>query len=435
VASYFRIFGPGWTFSWFSPRVNLLAPAEGRVDFHRMVHDLKYALYVFLCLLGAVSIPWFLVRTLKRSDAPLKLAVKWGGSVVVLGTFIPLAFACGPFGPLILVPMAFILSVMWTPHIADLVSRPLTSIFDGGNEPLEPKPYYSIAISKRQRGQFTEAVAALREQLAKFPNDFEGVLLLANIQAENMADLQGAEITLNHFCDSPGAAPRQMVAALTQLADWHLKLAQDSDSARAALQRIIERFPETEFALRAEQRLAHLGGVEKYLIAQHDRQNLAVPEGVNNIGLLDSTEFLKPQEIEPGKLTAAYVKHLETHPHDAEVREKLAMLYGKEFQRLDLATMELAQLINEPRHAPKQVAHWLNLLANFQVELGADVATVRETLEKIVERFPDLPAAEIVRRRLARLNYEFKGKEGTANVKLGVYEQNIGLKYGAPGKR
>jgi hypothetical protein len=206
VASYFRIFGPGWTFSWFSPRVNLLAPAEGRVDFHRMVHDLKYALYVFLCLLGAVSIPWFLVRTLKRSDAPLKLAVKWGGSVVVLGTFIPLAFACGPFGPLILVPMAFILSVMWTPHIADLVSRPLTSIFDGGNEPLEPKPYYSIAISKRQRGQFTEAVAALREQLAKFPNDFEGVLLLANIQAENMADLQGAEITLNHFCDSPGAA-------------------------------------------------------------------------------------------------------------------------------------------------------------------------------------------------------------------------------------
>jgi hypothetical protein len=175
--------------------------------------------------------------------------------------------------------------------------------------------------------------------------------------------------------------------------------------------------------------------VEKYLIAQHDRQNLAVPEGVNNIGLLDSTEFLKPQEIEPGKLTAAYVKHLETHPHDAEVREKLAMLYGKEFQRLDLATMELAQLINEPRHAPKQVAHWLNLLANFQVELGADVATVRETLEKIVERFPDLPAAEIVRRRLARLNYEFKGKEGTANVKLGVYEQNIGLKYGAPGKR
>jgi len=404
-------------------------------NFTGMVHDLKYALYLLLCFFGAAFILWILGRTLKRSDAPLKLVVKWGGTAAVLGVFIPTAFACGPFGPLILVPMAFILSVMWTPHIAELVSRPLTSLFDGGNEPPEPKPYYSAAMSKRQRGHFLEAVVAVREQLAKFPNDFEGVLLLAGIQAENLMDLPGAEITLNHFCAAPADAPRQVVAALTQLADWHLKLAQDSDSARAALQRIIERFPETEFALRAEQRLAHLGGVEKYLLAQHDRQNLAVPEGVNNIGLLDSTEFLKPQEIEPGKLAAAYVKHLETHPHDAEVREKLAMIYGKDFQRLDLATMELAQLINEPRHAPKQVAHWLNLLANFQVELGADVATVRATLEKIVERFPDLPAAEVVRRRLARLNYEFKGKEGSANVKLGVYEQNIGLKYGSPGKR
>ena len=91
---------------------------------------------------------------------------------------------------------------------------------------------------------------------------------------------------------------------------------------------------------------------------------------------MDSTEFLKPQEIAPGKLAAAHVKHLETHPHDSEVREKLALIYAKDFKRLDLATMELAQLINEPRHSPKQIAGWLNLLANFQIESGADVATV-----------------------------------------------------------
>ena len=78
------------------------------------------------------------------------------------------------------------------------------------------------------------------------------------------------------------------------------------------------------------------------------------------------------------------------------------------------------------------MAAWLNLLANFQIDLGADVATVRETLEKIVERFPDLPVAEVAHRRLALLNLEFKGKEKTPDVKLGVYEQNIGLKYGAP---
>jgi hypothetical protein len=97
--------------------------------------------------------------------------------------------------------------------------------------------------------------------------------------------------------------------------------------------------------------------------------------------------------------------------------------------------MELEQIIHEPRHTPKQVAGWLNLLANFQIELGAEVDTVRSTLETILERFPDLPIADITRRRLARLNSEFKGLEKNEGVKLGKYEQNIGLKYGKPGKR
>ena len=116
------------------------------------------------------------------------------------------------------------------------------------------------------------------------------------------------------------------------------------------------------------------------------------------------------------------------------MRERLAAIYARDFKRLDLATLELEQLINEPRHKPKQVANWLNLLANFQIELGADVSAVRATLEKIVTRFPDLPVAEVAQRRLARINSEFKGKEKTPNVKLGVYEQNIGLKYGSPRK-
>ncbi|HEV2696291.1 MAG TPA: hypothetical protein VG347_25625, partial [Verrucomicrobiae bacterium] len=92
------------------------------------------------------------------------------------------------------------------------------------------------------------------------------------------------------------------------------------------------------------------------------------------------------------------------------------------------------QLINEPRYSAKQIAGWLNLLANFEVELGADIETVRATLEAIVTRFPDLPIADLTRRRLARLNSEFKGKEKTPGVQLGVYEQNIGLKYGSPRK-
>ena len=318
---------------------------------------------------------------------------------------------------------AVVLTVTWTPHLGDFLINPFTSIFDGGSEPPERKPLYSIAMTKRNRGKPHEAVAEIRRQLEQFPNDFEGVMLLARIQAEELADLPGAENTLNHFSEWPAAPMKHVAAAYTQLADWHLKSA-DAESARAALQKIVARFPDTESALQAEQRIAHLSEAEKMILARHDRQDMAVPEGVQNVGLLDSTEFLKPQEVEPGKLAAAHVQHLQAHPNDCEVREKLALIYAKDFKRLDLATMELAQLINEPKYKPKQVAHWLNMLANFQVELGADAATVRATLEKIVEQFPNLPVADLAQRRLARLENEFNGLRQARSVKMGTYEQN-----------
>ena len=372
---------------------------------------------------------------LKKSEDPGKLLLKMLFTVPFVCGCLWLAPKMFIWGPFLIVFMAVVLSFLWTPHIGEWIASPLTGLFDGGNEPPERKPFYSIAMTKRNRGKPREAIAEIRRQLASFPNDFEGLMLLARMQAEDLADLAGAEVTLGHFCEWPGAPMKQVAAAYTQLADWHLKLAADADAARAALQKIIARFPDTETALQAEQRLAHLSDAEKMILAQHDRQHVVLKEGVRNIGLLDSTDFLKPQEVEPGKLAAAHVKHLQAHPHDTEVREQLAMIYGRDFKRLDLATMELAQLINEPKHKPKQIAHWLNLLANLQVELGADLATVRETLEKVVERFPDLPVAELARRRLARLENEFKGLRTASSVKLGTYEQNIGLKYGGPRKQ
>jgi tetratricopeptide (TPR) repeat protein len=277
-----------------------------------------------------------------------------------------------------------------------------------------------------------EAIVEIRKQLAKFPNDFEGVTLLANIQAEDMKDLPSAEITFDHFCNSPDAPPRQVAAAWTQMADWHLKFAQDSDSARAALEKIIAKFPDSELSSAAAQRIAHLGGTEKQLLASHDRHAMFVPEGIKNVGLLDSSEHLIPAEADPEKTAADFVKHLEQHPLDTDAREKLAIIYARHYKRLDLATLELTQLINEPNQPVKRVAHWLNLLADLQIHGGADYDTARETLEKILERFPDLPVANLAQSRLGRLKLEIKGQKETPDKKLGVYEQNIGLKYGAP---
>lgn len=386
------------------------------------------------------GVGWLALQTVRQSTDPLRLIIKWIVTAVILGfifkTIVP-GFAKGggdAIAALILMLLCGgALNIIWRHSLIEVIAKPFSSLYDGGTEPPEPKPYYSIAIAKRKKSQPVEAVAEIRRQLAKFPNDFEGVMLLASVQAEDMQDLPGAEITLNNFCNSPDAPPKQFAAAMSQLADWHLKLMQDADGARAALQKIVEKFPDTELSLRSAQRIAHLGGTEKILLAAHDRPAMAVPEGVKNVGLLDSSEFLQPQEVDSGKLAAVYVKHLDQHPHDTEIREKLALIYADHFQRLDLATAELVQMINEPNQPPKRVAHWLNVLADLQVKHGGDYDLVRQTLERIVEAFPGLPAGDIARMRLARLKLEFKGQQKESpGVKLGDYEQNIGLKYGTP---
>jgi tetratricopeptide (TPR) repeat protein len=392
-----------------------------------MSQILQIALHVALSAIGLAFIIWLTIRTLKRTEDPSKLLLKCVFTIPFVIFCIGMARKMGPFGPFLIVFMAVVLSVMWTPHIAGLLSNMVSDLYDGGTEPPEPKPYYSIALAKRKLSQPLEAIVEIRKQLARFPNDFEGVILLATIQAEDMKDLPGAEMTLNHFCDAPAAPPRQVAAAFTHLADWHLKIAQDADSARAMLEKIIARFPDSELALAAAQRIAHLGGVEKIMLAAHDRQPMAVPEGAKSAGLRDSLRDLIPAETDPEKQVADYVKHLEQHPLDTEAREKLAILYAAHYKRLDLATNELAQLINEPNQPPKHVAHWLNLLADLQIRSGADYDTVRPILEKIIEGFPNMAVAELARTRLAHLKLEIKGqKEETQGTKLGVYEQNIG---------
>jgi hypothetical protein len=392
----------------------------------------NWALLAFL----AGVVVWLFWRAFRKTGEPHVLALKWIFTAPVAYVIIKVAipnFAAGGlnaiFGGLfVMVFCGIALAALWGGSITNIVAKPFAALYDGGDTPPEPKPYYSIAIAKRKRNKPLEAVLAIREQLAKFPNDYEGTQLLAHIQAEDLKDLPAAEATINHYCEWDKAPPQQVAAALTQLADWHLKYFQDAFSAQRAMQRILEKYPDTDLALVARQRIAHLESSEKNLLASRERKPTAVPEGVKSIGLLDSSAHLAPAEIPPEQMAADFVKHLQEHPDDTEAREKLAIIYARHYKRLDLATSELAQMINEPNHPTKRIAHWLNLLADLQVQGGADYETVRATLEQIIERFPDYAVADVARSRLARLKLEFKALEQTPNKAMGEYEQNIGLK-------
>ena len=227
----------------------------------------EIAAHTIFPLIGLVSFCCLFGLGLKRSDDPSKILFKGLASlVVVVGEilFVRWAFAGGNLGLIFLAAgslgvCGLILSITWAPQLGSLLISPLNMFEWSAN----PEPDYSIAGAKRKRNDPREAIIAIRKQLEKSPNDFEGVMLLASVQAEDLKDLRSAEITLNHFCEWEEAPPKQVAAALTQLADWHLKLYHDRASAKATLQRIVAKFPDTELAQAARERFADLESASK----------------------------------------------------------------------------------------------------------------------------------------------------------------------------
>jgi outer membrane protein assembly factor BamD (BamD/ComL family) len=218
--------------------------------------------------------------------------------------------------------------------------------------------------------------------------------------------------------------------ALNQLADWHLKFAQDTESARLALEQVFERFPDSAWSHAASQRLAHLAQPD-LLLGAHDRKPVPVPHAEipsrpRGVPVTLPADDSAPEEAQQ------LVQHLEQFPADNEARERLATLYAHHYQRLDLAAAELEQLVAQPSAPPRQIVHWLNLLAGWQLELARDEEGARQTLQRIVDLFPNQAAAELARQRLEHLQRELKKTEAAKIVKLGAYEQDLGLKHGRP---
>jgi len=225
----------------------------------------------------------------------------------------------------------------------------------------------------------------------------------------------------------PNQSPVNLALALNRLADWHLKYGQDPDSAREALQQIIRLFPETEQAYLAGQRIAHLSTAEM-LAEKSEPHLLKVGQYEQRLGLLDDSSVLKPHAEDPAATASFLVKHLEHHPQDSEARENLARIYAGHYQRLDLAADQVEQLLLQPNVPAKHAVHWLNLLADLQIKHAGDVAGARRALQRIVELFPQSAAAETAKNRMVHLQLELRARKEGQVVKLGSYEQNIGLK-------
>ncbi len=374
-----------------------------------------------------VFIGWVMARMLKRAEDPGKLLFKWILSAVLtlgMGSLLVCAPALVPVAAVVYaIPMA----IMWAPHVGAALASPITAAFDGGTAPPDPAPLYSPAHAKRKRGQVHEALYHIQEQLEKFPNDYMGQMLIAEIQATDLKDVDAAAMTIQRLSLQPDHAPAEIAAALTQLADWQLKLAADVDGARQSFEKIIELYPDTSQAYAVQQRLAHLP-TPGQAIERAAPRTIALPKGEDRLGLRPDASGHLVKIEDPAAEAEALTRQLEAHPLDFEARERLAQLYASHYRRMDLAADQIEQLLSLPHLSAAQVGRWLHLLADLHIQHANDSAGAERALVRLIELYPDHAVAEQARRRLDHLTLELKRNEESRVFRLGSYDRNLGLK-------
>lgn len=383
-------------------------------------------------LISVGFIAWVFWRWLRASDEPVLLIIRWVITAVVLGFLFSFAARAkdeiSKIAAILLAALCgVIMTLVWRQKFCDWVAGHFTSLYTGGKQEIDPAPFFSIAHARRKQGRYAEAIAEVRQQLTQFPNNFSGWMLLAEIQAEDLKDVGAAQHSVEQILLQEGHAAKNIAYALNRVADWHLKLTRDREAAQTALERIVQLLPGTEQEQLALQRIAHLTPAEM-LVEQEEPRRIAIQAREQNIGLRMEPLDLRAPEEDPAEMANKFVQHLEQFPFDHDTREKLALLYARHYQRLDLATDQLEQLINIPNQPPKMIVRWLNLLADVQVELGTDLELPKQTLQRIVEQNPKSAAAENALSRIAHLKLELRPKQQNQAIKLGSYEQNIGLK-------
>jgi DNA polymerase elongation subunit (family B) len=124
-------------------------------------------------------------------------------------------------------------------------------------------------------------------------------------------------------------------------------------------------------------------------------------------------------------------KHKVVAATTPEAREKLATIYANQFQRIPLAIDQIRLLIDQPGQPPKRIVGWLNRIADLELRADTGVDAARSALEEIHARYPDSPWSEHATLRIATLRKAAKANTPTPTLKIGVYEQNIGLKRGS----
>ena len=275
---------------------------------------------------------------------------------------------------LLIIPPLLITGMLWVgPIFENLTEKFFRSLYGFGDK-IENKPKYNPAESKWKSGRPKEAIKLIEEQLAEFPEDFEGQMLKAQIQMESLKDFASAEATLLEISSQKKHNAGKIALVLNQLADWYLKK-DDKESTKKILMGLCARYPKTQIEFNCSQRLA--------------RMDFAI----------DSTD-----KRDASELVSLCLKQLDQHPLDCHTREQLARIYFNRYDKPDLAWEEMNKLFSNPFQHPRDITRWLNLMADWHLKRN-NPNGARACLEQIISRYPDLPYAEEADNRLTKIRH------------------------------
>ena len=410
----------------------LLQSTMGRVYWAILVYGVLAAVVVY-----------FIRKQLKNPDNdPVKVIVKWTVTVAIVAFGVYATLWSNDGGSLLVVfiflllPGSVIMALWWTPEISEWMASPITNALTGDSRISYNKPEYGVANARRNRGQYVEAVEAVDEELTKHPGNFEGLMLKASIQAENLGDLEAATEILQEAIEGEEQLSYRLPVALNKMADWQLAVAGDPDAARRTLRQIQEALPESQAAQFAAQRLASLDSSEETEAAVVDFNESYQKLVEESAGKDDFTSPLElPKAIETNQQQAAdkslanYLRRVALHPDSVGNREELAALYLDHANQPAKAAEQYDHLLALPGTTIHQKTAWLNKIADIQVKSGESYKKVRATLERVIALDPKAAPAARAQQRISYLNIELRGaNRKTTKLQLGSYEEDIGLK-------
>ncbi len=394
--------------------------------------------FVLLGLVDLGVLIWLFVRKLKQTDgddtgfAVFRWLVAGNALMMLFWVAIPLTISGNPVGVIFgvggMAICGILIALGITPSVVGGAVGFFTGAIDGSSEPQKKEALYSVALAKRNRNEPGEAIEEIREQLLEFPYDFEGMMLMAEIQAHDLKNLPAAKGTMETLLEFGKFPKARKAYVLTTMADWELELGKNPKGARAAFRRIVEMFPDSEISRKAELRMLRLPTRED--IADRER---------THVHTLPSRRSEEQREAavsasggDPSAEARELTERLTRHPEDDEARERLATIYARHYRRVDMAADQLEQLIRDPRQPRDETVRRLHQLAEFHLSFALDGDAARACLQRIVELFPGTPAAELAQNEMRTLPSTESLRRRSKAVPMVEAEKDLGLKRRPP---